>query len=152
MHSAVTHLEAVEVAQKYRSVVRKPERHRDRLRLLHVRVRHHDLLLAALGLVKERGKIALADDKKPYTVLQYSSGPGAKAGERADLSKSDVLDVDFIQQALVPLPSETHAGEDVGIWAVGPWAHLYQGTVDENYTFMVIDKALDATARLAAKK
>ena len=105
-----------------------------------------------LGLVKERGKIVLAADKKPYTVLQYVNGPGAKTGERADLSNTDTLDVDFVQQALIPLPSETHAGEDVGIWAIGPWAHLYQGTVDENYTFMVIDKALDASARLAAKK
>ena len=105
-----------------------------------------------LGLVKERGQLALALDKKPYTVLQYANGPGAKAGERADLSKTDVLDVDFVQQALIPLGSETHAGEDVGIWAIGPWAHLFQGTVDENYTFLVMDKALDATARLAAKK
>ena len=104
-----------------------------------------------LGLVKERGKLALADDKKPYTVLQYVNGPGAKTGERADLTKTDTLDVDFVQQALIPLSSETHAGEDVGIFAIGPWAHLFQGVVDENYTFMVMDKALGATERLAKK-
>ena len=104
-----------------------------------------------LGLVKERGKLALADDKKPYTVLQYVNGPGAKTGERADLTKTDTLDVDFVQQALIPLSSETHAGEDVGIFAIGPWAHLFQGVVDENYTFMVIDKALGATERLEKK-
>ena len=104
-----------------------------------------------LGLVKERGKLALADDKKPYTVIQYASGPGAKAGERADLTKVDTADVDFVQQALIPLQSETHAGEDVGIFAIGPWAHLFQGVVDENYTFLVMDKALGASERLARK-
>ena len=40
---------------------------------------------------------------------------------------------DFKQQALVPLPSETHGGEDLGIYAIGPWSHLFQGTVEENY-------------------
>ena len=50
------------------------------------------------------------------------------------------------------LPSETHAGEDVAIFAAGPWAHLFQGIVDENYTFFVMDYALKATERLAAKK
>lgn len=104
-----------------------------------------------LGLVKERGKLVLADDKKPYTVIQYVNGPGAKAGERADLTDVDTKDVDFVQQALIPLISETHAGEDVGIWAIGPFAHLYQGTVDENYTFQVIDKALGLSERLAKK-
>ena len=107
-----------------------------------------------LGLVKERGKVALADDGKPYTVLGYVNGPGGKkdGAPRADLSKVDVLDQDFVQQALVPLSSETHAGQDVAIFAAGPWAHLFQGVVDENYTFLVIDKALDATERLSQKK
>ena len=48
---------------------------------------------------------------------------------------------DFIQQSLVPLDSETHGGEDLGIYAIGPWAHLFQGTVEENYTFHVMDFA-----------
>ncbi len=101
-----------------------------------------------LGLVKERGKIALDNNKKPYTVIQFANGPGAKDGPRDDLSKSDTLDPDFIQQALVPLQSETHTGEDVAIFAIGPWAHLFQGIVDENYTFQVMDKALNASKRL----
>ena len=36
------------------------------------------------------------------------------------------MDPDFIQQALVPMESETHAGEDVGIYSIGPWSHLFQ--------------------------
>ena len=105
-----------------------------------------------LGLVKERGKLSLDLNKKPYSVISYANGPGGKDAARADLSEVKTSDPDFIQQSLVPLSSETHAGEDVAIFAAGPWAHLFQGVVDENYTFFVMDQALQATARLAAKK
>jgi alkaline phosphatase len=32
----------------------------------------------------------------------------------------------------VPRVDETHGGEDVGIWAIGPWSHLFQGTLEQN--------------------
>lgn len=32
----------------------------------------------------------------------------------------------------IPRLDETHGGEDVGIWAVGPWAHLFKGTLEQN--------------------
>ena len=68
-----------------------------------------------LGLTGE-----IADDGKPYTTLGYQNGPGAVVGERADLTGVDTADPDFLQQALVPLEeSETHAGDDVGIYAQG---------------------------------
>ena len=57
---------------------------------------------------------------------------------------------DFIQQTLVPLPSETHGGEDLGIYAIGPWSHLFQGTVEENYTFHVMDFASKISERAKA--
>ena len=102
-----------------------------------------------LGLVKERGKIALDRSGKPYTILSFTNGPGAKDGARVDLKDVDTTDVDYVQQSLVPLASETHTGEDVAIFAAGPWAHMFQGVVDENYTFFVMDHALGASARLA---
>ena len=102
-----------------------------------------------LGLVKERGKLALDLNGKPYSILSFTNGPGAKDGPREDISKADVLDPDYVQQALVPLTSETHTGEDVAIFAAGPWAHLFQGVVDENYIFFVMDHALQATKRFA---
>jgi alkaline phosphatase len=42
---------------------------------------------------------------------------------------------------LVPLDSETHGGEDVAIFAGGPWAHLFAGVVEQNYIYHVIDHA-----------
>ena len=101
-----------------------------------------------LGLVKERGKTALDLNGKPYTILSFTNGPGAKDGPRDNIGETDTLDPDYVQQSLVPLSSETHTGEDVAIFAGGPWAHLFQGVVDENYVFFVMDQALQATKRL----
>ena len=82
----------------------------------------------------------------------FANGPGGlKEGERATLSMEETIQPDFIQQSLVPLPSETHGGEDLGIYAIGPWSHLFQGTVEENYTFHVMDFASGISERLAAR-
>ncbi len=61
----------------------------------------------------------LAQDGKPYTTLSYANGPGGVAGPRGDLTDVDTTAKDFTQQALVPLGSETHAGEDVPVYARG---------------------------------
>lgn len=33
----------------------------------------------------------------------------------------------------MPLSSETHGGDDVGIFAIGPQAHMFQGVYEQNY-------------------
>jgi alkaline phosphatase len=83
-----------------------------------------------------------AKDGKPYTTLGYANGPGAVSGERPDLSKVDTAADDFRQQSLLPLDSETHGGEDVAIYARGPQAYLFQGTMEENATYFVMARAL----------
>ncbi len=47
----------------------------------------------------------------------------------------------FHQEALVPLDSETHGAEDVGIYARGPGASLLTGVVEQNTIFHVMDHA-----------
>jgi alkaline phosphatase len=97
-----------------------------------------------LGLVdRADGKPELAADGKPYTTLSYANGPGATAdgAPRADLTNVDTKALDFKQQALVPMRSETHGGEDVAIYASGPWAHLFSGAVDQNFIFHVMNHA-----------
>lgn len=91
------------------------------------------------------------DDGKPYTTLGYMNGPGAKKDElRADLTNVDTTDVDFLQQALVPLgESETHAGDDVAIFAQGPWAHLVRGSVEQNLVYHIMEHATDLQLRAA---
>jgi len=101
-------------------------------------------------------KPALALDGKPYTTLGYANGPGSictcrddEQGKpscdcppRADLSVVDTTANNFEQQSLVPTGAETHGGEDVAIYARGPWAHLVQGTLEENAVYWVMAKAL----------
>lgn len=81
-------------------------------------------------------------DKKPYTTLGYMNGPGAVVGERPDLTVVDTTAPDFKQQALVPTDSETHGGEDVAIYARGPHAFLFQGTMEQNAIYWVMARAL----------
>lgn len=106
-----------------------------------------------LGLVRDvDGQVALARDGAPYTTLGYMNGPGAvPAGSpKPDLSNMDTAAPDFLRQALVPPRSETHAGEDVPIYAGGPMAHLFARTVDQNYIYHVIDHATGIAGRAAA--
>lgn len=95
-----------------------------------------------LGLVHGvNGNISTALDGKPYTTLGYTNGPGAVVGNRDDLTSVDTQDTDFIQQALVPMGSETHAGEDISLHATGPGANLVQGVIEQNVIFHIINQA-----------
>ena len=89
------------------------------------------------------GQPILAADGKPYTTINFANGPGGakEPKEREVITMERATSPDFIQPTLVPLPSETHGGEDLGIYAIGPWSHLFQGTVEENYTFHVMNYA-----------
>jgi len=102
-----------------------------------------------LGLSVEGGELALADDGMPYTTLGYGNGPGglAPGATRADLTNVDTTDVDFLQQALVPMSSETHGGEDVAVFATGPWAHLFQTTQEQSFVFHVMAHSLNLLER-----
>lgn len=113
----------------------------------------HSHTLSIAGYPKRNNPIlgiaGSGDDKKPYTTLGYLNGPGATAeGGRADLTNVDTTDPDFLQQALVPLgESETHAGDDVPVFAQGPWAHLFQGVIEQNMIYHVIAKSTDMAAK-----
>lgn len=110
-----------------------------------------------LGKVVEPGEQQpkLAVDGKPYTTLSYANGQGfhdetyggagqvaSGTGREHDLSQVDTAHADFHQQALVPLRAETHAGEDVQIFARGPNAHLFHGVQDQTYVYQVMRDAL----------
>lgn len=108
-----------------------------------------------LGVVKYvGGKTALGADGKPYTTLGYMNGKSAckgKDGEwdcsRQDLSDVDTEDKDFLQQSLVRMPSETHGGEDVAIFASGPGSELVEGVMEQNEIFHVMGAASGLVAQ-----
>lgn len=114
-----------------------------------------------LGKVVNVGsdEAATAADGTPYTTLGYTNGLGFRnlgdvtnsdasylAGP--DTGRKDITDVDtttpgYHQEALIPLSSETHSGEDVGIYAKGPGAFLVNGTNEQSVIFHVMDFAGD---------
>ncbi len=92
-----------------------------------------------LGKVVTNGQLALDKNGKPYTTLGYVNGPGYRGpNARPDLSNVDTAHPDYLQEATVPLGDETHAAEDVGIYARGPGAHAFQGVVEQNTIFHVM--------------
>jgi alkaline phosphatase len=92
-------------------------------------------------IVEPDGNAKLGKDGKPITTLGYANGPGAvKEGEPRPVPAGTTAP-DYKQQSLVPLESETHGGEDVAIFAGGPWAHLFAGVVEQNYIYHVIEHA-----------
>jgi alkaline phosphatase len=100
----------------------------------------------------------------PYTTLSYANGPGytgasdvepegvkrypheptsaTAAHGRPDLSKVDTAAPDYLQEALVPLDSETHSGTDVPVYASGPASYLLSGAYEQNYIYHVMRHAL----------
>jgi alkaline phosphatase len=127
-----------------------------------------------LGVVHEVGEDgqpseepALAQDEKPFTTLGFANGPGSLFYEEEDeeaqpqsggagtdqavmrptVTEAEAEATDYLQQALVPLESETHGGSDVAAYAVGSRASLVRGVVEQSYLFQVMDYALNLTKR-----
>ncbi|TKB50668.1 alkaline phosphatase [Ferrimonas sediminicola] len=114
-------------------------------------------------VVGVNGEEAKATDGLPYTTLGYTNGRGFQdlGGEtdadtsygqpnnagRHDLTEVDTTAPGYHQEALVPLSSETHAAEDVGVYARGPGAQLVTGTNEQSYLFHVMEHAADLMGR-----
>lgn len=104
-----------------------------------------------LGLVRENDKLVLAADGKPYTTLSFANGPGSVCKkqpddkwlcERPDLTNVDTTALGFRQQALIPMGSETHGGEDVAIFSGGPGSNLFSGAMEQNEIYHVMARSL----------
>ncbi len=85
-------------------------------------------------------------DGKPYTTLGYANGPGAlykdEDGDREHARPVPETGIKARQQALVPLGSETHGGEDVALFATGPGAARARGVIEQNVIYSIITRAL----------
>ncbi|XP_073835181.1 alkaline phosphatase 11 [Musca autumnalis] len=70
----------------------------------------------------------------PYSVLNYALGPQQyqdENGKRLDLSTHKYDDY-MIKPSYIHTKMGSHAGEDVAIFARGPQAHLFSGTMEQN--------------------
>ncbi|QFT76576.1 alkaline phosphatase [Erythrobacter sp. THAF29] len=88
---------------------------------------------------EEVATATLASDGKPYTTLGYANGPGAIA----NMAERPVPETGMaaVQQAAIPKDSETHAGEDVALYATGPGSERARGVIEQNLIYDMIRKA-----------
>ena len=102
---------------------------------------------------KHTGEPVLAADDKPYTVAGFLNGAssvmlrqpdGSYFGTRPVVSEEEARDLEYTQQALIPKSSESHSAEDVAVYGKGPFAHLLEGTIEQNYIFHVMHYAATA--------
>jgi alkaline phosphatase len=101
----------------------------------------------------------------PFTTLGYANGPGYTGASseqpegpkrfphqptgyrgirkgRPDLSKITVTDPNYLQESAVPGRVDTHAGEDVPIYATGAGAWLFHGVQEQSYVYHAMVEAL----------
>ena len=60
------------------------------------------------------------------------------SGTRPVVTEEEATHIDYLQQALLPRESETHSGTEVALYAKGPWAHVFDGTIEQNVIFHVM--------------
>ncbi|XP_001953426.3 alkaline phosphatase [Drosophila ananassae] len=83
----------------------------------------------------------LAADDLPYATLSYANGPGydtnylreGGAVKRKNLRSINMKNKDFMFPSTVPLESETHGGDDVAVFASGPYAQLFSGVYEQHF-------------------
>ncbi len=87
----------------------------------------------------------LAADGQPYATLGYANGPGAVTQLPRPAPETGIA---AVAQALVPLSSvgidgslsddETHSGEDVALYSIGPGAERVRGVMEQSQIFTIM--------------
>jgi alkaline phosphatase len=90
----------------------------------------------------------VAADGQPYTSVGYMNGPGAVSGPRPRPETG----VYAMAQSLIPFEwtnidgtvsnSESHGGEDVALYAIGPGSEAVGGVIEQNRIFGIIMNAI----------
>ena len=98
-------------------------------------------------------QVNLADDDRPFTVASYLNGGGSVLGERSPnrldalgrrkrITQEMATSPDYHQESLIPSGSESHSPMDVGIYARGPWSHLFSGTMEQHQIYHIMRYAV----------
>ncbi len=116
---------------------------------------HGNLMTTVFDLNSSTGEVDFSSDINgvPYTTLVYGNGSGHRLGGRINpwtdttpglngIIPNGPEDPNFLQESAVPLGSETHAGEEVGIYAWGPQSFRVHGTHKNTAIFDLMKFAL----------
>lgn len=72
-------------------------------------------------------------DNLPFNIITYGNGPNFNSPRNATyLSLLNTNLTSYTSPTALPLKSETHGGEDVPVFAQGPWSHLFIGTMEQS--------------------
>ncbi|KAJ8879908.1 hypothetical protein PR048_020528 [Dryococelus australis] len=86
------------------------------------------------------------EDMEPYETLSYANGKGYhehhfQNGSRRPVAEMDRSSPRYRHFAGHPIDSETHGGEDVAVYARGPFAHLLAGVFEQSYVAHAVSYA-----------
>ena len=109
-------------------------------------VRGNPILGLSRGVDPETGgpsdDYTLDGNGKPYTTLGYQNGPNTRQADAEVLTDNLVQARDYRQQTGVKLSSETHAGEDVALFADGPGAGRFGGVMEQDEIGQILGELL----------
>ncbi|KAM3955471.1 membrane-bound alkaline phosphatase-like [Aphomia sociella] len=140
-HDNFAHLALDETIQMHSAVQRATELLSEEDTLIVVTA-DHSHVMTINGYTHRGGSIIgrsdeLGDDGIPYMTLSYTNGPGARAhvdGSRVDVTQESNFgnDLRWRSHAEVLLIDETHGGDDVAVFALGPHHEMFTGLYEQS--------------------
>ncbi|MGC1303921.1 MAG: alkaline phosphatase [Caulobacteraceae bacterium] len=77
------------------------------------------------------------------------SAPASTVDQLPLLSEIGPQDPRYLQPASIPLPAQTHGGDDVPVYARGPGAQWIHGVLEQNALYWIMRQAVPALAKTA---
>ncbi|CAF1165886.1 unnamed protein product [Adineta steineri] len=72
-------------------------------------------------------------DHLPINIIAYGNGPNYRSNRNATyLASLNTNSTEYLSPTAQPNQDETHGGDDVPVFAHGPWSHLFIGTMEQH--------------------
>jgi len=98
-----------------------------------------------------KGEPCLDAKGVPYPTLSYANGLRTPtSGTRTAPDPAKINSDDFLVEALIPQPFETHGGADVAAYAQGPGSWLVSGTMEQQTLYHIMGHATGLTSPRSA--
>lgn len=146
-HHDTLALKALDETAEFDKAIHFAHQHTQRDDTLIVVTSDHSHTMSVAGYSSRKNDIfginngQLALDQLPYATLSYANGPGFDNNMlkyNMGLKRKNLLEINMKHKnyqfpTAVPLESETHGGDDVAVFASGPFAHLFTGVYEQNF-------------------